>query len=168
VTPYPPADGRSDPAEGERTAPVREVGEDTDLSMCTVGIGELTDDPRTNPEALCLCALLWAPPEAAQRVVGVLRAEDFHTPVYGQLFEMIREAVTAGDPHDPASVLGAITAAGTGSHHGGVRLARALTMATAAGAGAETAAHYALAVARTAYRRGYATAATTPGGTAGC
>lgn len=160
MTPHPTTGDQAEHRTGEHTATAGQVGETTDTPpSCSVGLGELTDDPRTDPEALCLCALLWASPEAAQRVVGVLRAEDFHTPVYGQLFEMVRVAVTAGDPHDPVSVLGAITAAGTGPHHEGVLLARALTMVTAAGAGAEAAGHYALAVVRAAYRRGYATAA---------
>ncbi len=44
-------------------------------------MGELTDDPRPDPGALCLCALLWARPEAARRVAGAVRAEDFHAPV---------------------------------------------------------------------------------------
>ncbi len=124
------------------------------------GEGELADDPRIDPEALCLCALLWAPTATAARVCGVLVAADFYSPVYAELYELIADAVGQGRPHDPASIATTITAHGLGPDHHGVRLRRALADATAAGAGPETAAHYALAVARTAYRRGYATAAT--------
>ena len=90
----------------------------------------------------------------------MLRAEDFYSPVYAELFTLIAAATAAGHPHDPASIATTITAHGLGPDRHGARLHRGLADATAAGAGGETAAHYALAVARTAYRRGYATTAT--------
>lgn len=80
--------------------------------------------------------------------------------MYAELYALIAAAAAAGQPHDPASIATTITAHGLGSDHHGTRLRRALADATAAGAGPDTAGHYALAVARTAYRRGYATAAT--------
>ncbi len=121
---------------------------------------DLGDDPRIDPEALCLCALLWAPAATAHRVCQVLAADDFYSPVYAELYALITAAVGEGQPHDPASIATTITARGEGTGHHGARLRRGLADVTVAGAGPETAAHYALAVARTAYRRGYATAAT--------
>lgn len=112
--------------------------------------GDLAEDPRTDPEALCLCALLWAPTPAAARVTGLLRPTDFYDPRYAELCDLIRTAAAAGEPHDPASIATTITANGAG--HRGVLLRRALTDVTVAGAGPEAAAHYALALARTAYR----------------
>lgn len=119
----------------------------------------LGDDPRIDPEALCLCALLWAPAATAHRVCRALAADDFYSPVYAELYALITAAVGEGQPHDPASIATTITAHGEGTGHHGARLRRALADVTAAGAGPETAAHYGLAVARTAYRRSYATAA---------
>ncbi len=122
-------------------------------------VPELSEDPRTDVEALCLCALLWAPQATTTLVTGLLTAGDFYRPRYGQLFTLIATHAVAGTPHDPASIAATITAAGTGPDHHGTVLLRALTDATLAGAGGEAAHHYALAVARAAYRRGYATAA---------
>lgn len=122
-------------------------------------VGDLSEDPRTDAEALCLCALLWAPRATTTDIVGLLTAADFYRPRYGALFELIATHSAAGTPHDPASIAATITAAGTGTDHQGTVVLRALTEVTLAGAGGEAAHHYALAVARTAYRRGFVTAA---------
>ncbi len=37
-----------------------------------------TEDPRTDIEALCLCALLWAPASAVTPIAGLLEPRDFH------------------------------------------------------------------------------------------
>ncbi len=125
----------------------------------SIQVGDLLNDPRTDAEALCLCSLLWSPAPTARAITTTLSSGDFHRPVYGRLFDTIAEQVAAGVPHDPASIAAALTQAGKTAGHRGTQLARALTQATMAGSPPEAAGHYALAVASTAYRRGFHTAA---------
>ncbi len=80
-------------------------------------------------------------------------------PIYGELFAVIAGQVTAGIPHDPASIAAALTEAGTTAGHHGVQLRYALTQATLSGAMAASAAHYARSVISAAYRRGFHRAA---------
>jgi len=68
--------------------------------------------PRTDSEALCLCALLWAALEPARQVVAVLSAEDFNRPIYDDLFETIAAHVRASTPHDPAIIAAHLTQLG--------------------------------------------------------
>ncbi len=124
-----------------------------------VQVGDLLDDPRTDAEALCLCSLLWSPTPTARAITTALTGNDFHRPVYGELYAVIAEQVAAGTPHDPASVAAALTQAGRTAGHRGTQLARALTQATMAGSPPEAAGHYAITVASAAYRRGFHTAA---------
>jgi len=124
-----------------------------------VQVGDLLDDPRTDAEALCLCSLLWSPAPTARAITTALTGNDFHRPVYGELFDTIAEQVAAGTPHDPASVAAALTQGGRTAGHRGAQLARALTLASMAGSPPEAVAHYAIAVASAAYRRGFHTAA---------
>jgi replicative DNA helicase len=116
---------------------------------------DLLEDPRADAEALCLCALLWAPAAAARQVVVVLTAADFQRSIYGELFETIAAHVRAGTLHDPASIAAHLTQTGRAAGHHGTRLSRALSDATTAGAGPEAAGHYARAVVAAAYRRGF-------------
>ncbi len=129
----------------------------------TVDADDLLDDPRTDIEALCLGALLWSPAPAAQRVTDMLDPIDFDRPVYAELFTVITGQVTAGVPHDPASIAAALTRAGTSAGHHGAQLRHALTQATLSGAPAETVEHYARTVISAAYRRSYHVAAASPG-----
>ena len=122
-----------------------------------VGGDDLAVDPRTDAEALCLCSLLWTNAAAARVVVDALNPNDFYNTTYATLFDLITTQVRAGRPHDPASIVSAITIAG-GGHHAQLAL-RTLTDVTIAGAGPESAGHYAAAVAAAAYRRGYIAAA---------
>jgi len=46
-------------------------------------VGDLVEDPRTDVEALCLCALLWAPAPAVATVTELLQAADFYDPPTG-------------------------------------------------------------------------------------
>jgi len=124
-----------------------------------VGVGDLLDDPRTNAEALCLCALLWTTTTEAAHVVDALVNTDFEKAVYGELFETIATQVRAGRPHDPASIAAALTQGGRAAGHRGQQLARALTAVTMAGGSPEAAGHYAITVVSAAYRRGFHTAA---------
>lgn len=120
----------------------------------------LVEDPRTDVEALCLCALLWAPRPAAAAVTRLLTGTDFHDPTHGDLFTVIATHVDSGRPHDPASIAATLTDTGQAAGHHGAQLTRALTRATSAGATPEAAGHYALAVATAGYRRGFHAAAT--------
>ena len=107
----------------------------------------LVQDPRTDVEALCLCALLWSPRTAATTVTQLLVATDFHNPTHGELFTVIATHVDTGRPHDPASIAATLTDTGQAAGRHGTLLTRALTRSTAAGAFPEAAGHYALAVA---------------------
>jgi hypothetical protein len=148
--------------------PGRDWGTDTDTvdentvedGTAEFRVDDLAVDPRTDAEALTLCALLWAPQATAATITTALVETDFYDQRYGALFALIGAHVAAGTPHDPASIAATITANGAGPDHHGTRLLRALTDVTIAGVAPETAPHYALAVARAAYRRGYTHAAT--------
>jgi len=124
-----------------------------------VEVGDLLDDPRTDVEALCLCALLWSATDIASDVSDLLRSTDFDRGVYGELFEVITGQVRTGAPHDPASIASRLTQSGRTGGHRGARLTRALSEATIAGAVPETVGHYAVAVLSAAYRRGFHRAA---------
>ncbi len=52
-----------------------------------IEVGDLLDDPRTDVEALCLCALLWSATDVAGHVSDLLNGTDFDRGVYGELFE---------------------------------------------------------------------------------
>ena len=108
-----------------------------------IEVGDLLDDPRTDAEALCLCALLWSPADTASDVSDLLRSTDFERGVYGELFEVIT----------------ALTQAGKTTGHRGTQLARALTQAVMAGSPPQAVGHYAVTVASAAYRRSFHTAA---------
>jgi replicative DNA helicase len=118
---------------------------------------DLTEDPRLDSEALCLCAVLWSPPATARTVVELLVAEDFTRPAHRDLLGLIATELRHGRPHDPASIAAVLTRQGTG-HHSGL-VAKALADATAAGATPESAGHHAVHVVSAAYRRGFHTAA---------
>ncbi len=124
-----------------------------------IEVGDLLDDPRTDAEALCLCALLWTTTTVAVHVVDALVNTDFERAVYGELFEMIATQVRAGKPHDPASIAAGLTQGGRAAGHRGQQLVRALTAVTMAGGSPEAAGHYAITVVSAAYRRGFHTAA---------
>jgi len=108
--------------------------------------GDLLEDPRTDVEALCLCALLWSPTDTASDVSDLLRSTDFDRGVYGDLFEVITAQVRSGAPHDPASIAATLTQSGRTGGHRGAQLTRALSSVTIAGAVPETVGHYAAAV----------------------
>ena len=124
-----------------------------------IEVGDLLDDPRTDAEALCLCALLWTTTTVAVHVVDALVHTDFDRAMYGELLDVIATQVRAGKPHDPASVAAALTQSGRTAGHQGQQLARALTEVTMAGGSPEAAGHYAITVLSAAYRRGFHTAA---------
>ncbi len=124
-----------------------------------IEVGDLLDDPRTDAEALCLCALLWCTADTASDVSDLLRSTDFDRGVYGKLFEVITAQVRSGAPHDPASIAATLTQSGRTGGHRGAQLTRALSSVTVAGAVPETVGHYAAAVLSAGYRRGFHLAA---------
>jgi len=103
-----------------------------------IEVGDLLDDPRTDVEALCLCALLWSPTDTASDVSDLVRSTDFERGVYGELFEVITAQVRSGAPHDPASIASRLTQSGRTGGHRGAQLTRALSSVTIAGAVPET------------------------------
>jgi len=124
-----------------------------------IEVEDLLEDPRTDVEALCLCALLWSPTDTASDVSDLLRSTDFDRGVYGKLFEVITAQVRSGAPHDPASIAATLTQSGRTGGHRGAQLTRALSSVTIAGAVPETVGHYAAAVLSAGYRRGFHLAA---------
>jgi len=124
-----------------------------------IEVGDLLDDPRTDVEALCLCALLWSATNTASDVSDLLRGTDFDRGVYAELFEVITDQVRTGAPHDPASIAATLTQSGRTGGHRGAQLTRALSSVTIAGAVPETVGHYATAVLSAGYRRGFHLAA---------
>jgi len=124
-----------------------------------IEVGDLLDDPRTDVEALCLCALLWSATDVAGHVSDLLNGTDFDRGVYGELFEVITGQVRTGAPHDPASIASRLTQSGRAGGHRGTQLTRALSEATIAVAAPSAVGHYAVAVLSGAYRRGFHVAA---------
>ncbi len=82
-----------------------------------IEVGDLLDDPRTDVEALCLCALLWSPTDIAGQVSDLLNGTDFDRVVYGELFEVITAQVQTGAPHDPGSIASRLTQSGWAGGH---------------------------------------------------
>jgi len=124
-----------------------------------IEVGDLLDDPRTDVEALCLCALLWSPADTASDVSDLVRSTDFDRGVYAELFEVITAQFQTGAPHDPASIASTLTQSGRTGGHRGAQLTRALSSVTVAGAVPETVGHYATAVLSAGYRRSFHRAA---------
>jgi len=124
-----------------------------------IEVGDLLDDPRTDVEALCLCALLWSATAIAQHVSDLLNGTDFDRVIYGELFEVITAQVHTGAPHDPGSIASRLTQSGRAGGHRGAQLTRALSEATIAGAAPAAVGHYAVAVLSAAYRRSFHLAA---------
>ncbi|WP_328811767.1 DnaB-like helicase N-terminal domain-containing protein [Rhodococcus sp. NBC_00294] len=112
-------------------------------------------DPRTDPESLTLCALMWSTDTAAAvRVTDALVPADFAEPAYAELFAVIADLVTTGQPHDPASVAAVLHRAGGGQKDAPLRRALA-DVVTADITGSSAAVHYADIVLSQSYRRSF-------------
>ena len=112
-------------------------------------------DPRTDPESLTLCALMWSVDTAAAvRVTDALEPADFAEPAYAELFTVIADLVTSGQPHDPASVAAVLHRAGGGQKDAPLRRALA-DVVTADTTGSSAAVHYADIVLSQSYRRSF-------------
>ncbi|NMD64242.1 DNA helicase [Nocardia globerula] len=123
-----------------------------------ISADDMDDDPRLDVEAQLLCALLWAQPNEARRVVETINSEDFERPVYATLYEQITTLVAAGKPHDSAYVAMTLSREGLTAGHHGKQLTTALADVTTLGAAGEVE-HYIDAVLTQAYRRGFHAAA---------
>lgn len=124
----------------------------------TISADDMDYGARLDIEAQLLCALLWAQPVEAQRVIVLITAADFDRPIYGALFSQIAELVVAGKPHDSAHVALMLSREGLTAGHQGKLLTTALAEVTTLGVtgGPE---HYVDAVITQAYRRGFHVAA---------
>lgn len=120
---------------------------------------DLDGEPGEALELQFLSCVLFARGPLVQRVVAQLRPTDFYNPVHAQLFTVISDLITAGDPHDSAMVLNSIARQGKAHGHAGQRLTQALTLATVAGAPAEAVEAYGGALLSQAYRRSFHLAA---------
>lgn len=120
-----------------------------------ISTDDVADDPMDALEELLVCTLLWAPRAEAHKVTGVLRPEDFYTPIYRELFEVIAALIAEGAPHETAMVAARLERDGRLAGHAGQRLSRALVTAATAGADRTGLGHYARAVAAAAYRRSF-------------
>ena len=116
---------------------------------------DLTDHPETASEALVICALMWLQDtDEAARIAASLQANDFHDPVYRELYGIVQGLIIDNLPHDPASVLGVLVRSGASGHRG-ARLRRTLTDVTAANACGASATDYAGMVLSESYRRSF-------------
>ncbi|BDB63529.1 DnaB-like helicase N-terminal domain-containing protein [Rhodococcus sp. RDE2] len=120
-----------------------------------IGPDDFALDPMEDLEEQCVCALLWAHPADGAKVTAHLRGEDFHLPIYRELFEVIAALAGEGAPHTAAMVAARLEQDGRLGGHAGERLRRALVGATTVGADGASVGFYARAVASAAYRRSF-------------
>ncbi|WP_328811713.1 DnaB-like helicase N-terminal domain-containing protein [Rhodococcus sp. NBC_00294] len=138
--------------EQNPTDPVLDLAPDAAVPDADASAGL---DPRTDPESLTLCALMWSVDTAAAvRVADALMPADFAEPAYAELFSVIADLVTTGQPHDPASVAAVLHRAGGGQKDAPLRRALA-DVVTADTTGSSAAVHYADIVLSQSYRRSF-------------
>lgn len=152
-----PTEGPDDDAAGHDAA-VLDLAPDTARHRAPAGDttvdeqGEL--DPRTDPESLTLCALMWSAESAdTTRVATALTPGDFAGPAHAELFTIVADLIAENRPHDPASVAAVIHRAGGGQKDAPLR--RVLADVVTADAPAVSAAHYADIVLSQSYRRSF-------------
>lgn len=140
-----------DPAAQARAdlAPV----EDLDTSV------EPGYDPATDPEAMLLCALMDVRNQSAngadvERITGTLTAADFEDPAHARMYGHIVDLIAAGQPHDFASVTGALIRSGADGAKDAPLRKRLMGIVTA-GAHSVAAVHYADNVLSQSYRRSF-------------
>ena len=95
------------------TSPTGPGGYDRDLEVDErLHAEDLTEDPRLDSEAVCLCAVLWSTPDAARVVLEHLVAEDLDRPAHRGRVAIIAEQLQHSRPHDPASIAAVLTRQG--------------------------------------------------------
>ncbi|MFD7008080.1 DnaB-like helicase N-terminal domain-containing protein [Rhodococcus jostii] len=124
-----------------------------------IQVGDIDTNTHTDVEALCLCALLWAPNEAAARAVAALETADFERPIHRELFSVISRLVRAGKPHGTTMVAAELERIGNLAGHHGAERSRYLANITTRGADHVALDHYARTVVSQAYRRSFRAAA---------
>lgn len=116
--------------------------------------------PELDPEAALLCALLHtADTTDAAHIAGHLTADDFLSPRYGTLFQVVAELIGAGEPHHAPRVLSALSGAGRLAGHQGRLLADSLQTVALLGTPAVGVRTLAADVLDASYRRQFAAAA---------
>ncbi|OZD67622.1 DnaB-like helicase N-terminal domain-containing protein [Rhodococcus sp. 06-1460-1B] len=116
-------------------------------------------DPATDPEAMLLCALMDVRNQSAdgtdiERIISTLTAADFEDPAHARMYGHIVDLITAGQPHDFASVTGALIRSGADGAKDAPLRKRLMGIVTA-GAHSVAAAHYADNVLSQSYRRSF-------------
>ncbi len=116
-------------------------------------------DPAADPEAMLLCALMDVRGRPADgldtdRIAATLTPADFEDPAHARMFTLIVELVAAGQPHDFASVTGALIRSGADGAKDAPLCKRLMGIVTA-GAHAVAAVHYADNVLSQSYRRSF-------------
>nr|WP_271209132.1 DnaB-like helicase N-terminal domain-containing protein [Rhodococcus wratislaviensis]GLK33590.1 hypothetical protein GCM10017611_04320 [Rhodococcus wratislaviensis] len=124
-----------------------------------IQVGDIDTNTHTDVEALCLCALLWAPGEAAARAVAALETADFERPIHRELFSVISRLVRTGKPHGTTMVAAELERTGNLAGHRGAERSRHLANITTRGADHVALDHYARTVVSQAYRRSFRAAA---------
>ncbi|MGV9865692.1 DnaB-like helicase N-terminal domain-containing protein [Rhodococcus koreensis] len=127
----------------------------TDAGPESIEATDLGIDAHTDIEVLCLCALLWAPTDAAHRAVAALDPADFQQPIHRELYTVIAGLVRSGVPHDPTMVAADLERTGKFAGHHGRQRSRHLANITTRGADYIALDHYTRAVISQAYRRSF-------------
>lgn len=150
-----PTSGPDDENPAGHDAAVLDLAPDTAPVAASAGDSTVDElDPRTDPESLTLCALMWsAESDDTTRVAAALTPGDFENPAHAELFTIIAALITEGRPHDPASVAAVIHRAGGGQKDAPLR--RVLADVVTADAPAVSAVHYADIVLSQSYRRSF-------------
>lgn len=152
-----PTEGPDEHPAG-RDAAVLDLAPDDAPDRETTAADELDEqgelDPRTDPESLTLCALMWSAESAdTTRVATALTPGDFASPAHAELFTVIAALIAEDRPHDPASVAAVIHRAGGGQKDAPLR--RVLADVVTADAPAVSAVHYVDIVLSQSYRRSF-------------
>ncbi|WP_322544557.1 DnaB-like helicase N-terminal domain-containing protein [Rhodococcoides fascians] len=121
--------------------------------------GEPGYDPATDPEAMLLCALMDVRNQSTggtdiERITCTLTAADFEDPAHARMFIHIVGLIAAGQPHDFASVTGALVRSGADGAKDAPLRKRLMGIVTA-GAHSVAAVHYADNVLSQSYRRSF-------------
>ncbi|WP_415977512.1 DnaB-like helicase N-terminal domain-containing protein [Rhodococcus sp. 077-4] len=127
-----------------------------DLDTLTVEPGY---DPATDPEAMLLCALMDVRNQSAdgtdiERITSTLTTTDFEDPAHARMYGHIVDLIAAGQPHDFASVTGALIRSGADGAKDAPLRKRLMGIVTA-GAHSVAAVHYADNVLSQSYRRSF-------------
>ncbi|KAF0964681.1 DnaB-like helicase N-terminal domain-containing protein [Rhodococcus sp. T7] len=133
--------------------PVTEAADATPEDL--IEDSDLGIDAHADVEVLCLCALLWAPAEAAARTVTALATTDFERPIHRELFTVIARLVNSGVPHNAPMVAAELERTGDLAGHHGAERSRYLANITTRGADHIALDHYTRTVISQAYRRSF-------------